>query len=198
MRKINTEIVKNIRNEFMKDYPEKDFQYVGNYHSLDFADYAFSKLYNSPEVNGEMLGDVYLENLCVSDGEYGIVEGEYDKEFILIRNKGKMPLELSIEQFNALDLGFYVWLEYGYFDELGVTYYDIECMEGVNTLFELPYFKRLFIILEKYLAKMELIKDSKITTNDVEVILSFNEYFMGHIRNYDCMVGATNHLLKNN
>lgn len=183
----------------MKKYDKKDVQELVYYEHYEFIPHLFSELYIAPDIDRELVSDVTLHNLCKSDGEYEIIEGQYEESYILMRNNGKMPLSLTIEQFNTLDLGYYSWIEYGEYNsdenKLDVYYYDAECIEGVETLFELPYFKRYLSILEGYLNQKGLINELSITTDNIVVIEEFNEWFNLEYKKYSSITEFINSLV---
>lgn len=201
MKKINADLIKSIRDEFMKDYEGISVQELALYEHYEFIPHLFSKLYSTPGIDKEAISDVTLHNLCESDGEHGIIDDQYEERLILMRNNNKMPLGLTIEQFNALNLGYYSWIEYGEYndcdDNLDVYYYDTECIDGVKTLFELPYFNRTFTILESYLNKKGLVKDFVINTDSVEIIKDFNGWLMSEYERYSSIIDAINDMFEN-
>lgn len=190
MKKIDLSIMKNIRDEFMKKYEGMSLQELSVFEHSEFASYLYTELYNTPGIDREALYDVSLYNLYKSDNNGNVMKEEYEENLILMRNNGEIPLGLTIEEFNVLDLGSYAWVEYGDY------YYDIECMEGSKTLFELPYFKRYIDILKSYLNKNELMNGLKIATDNLEIIKDFNNYFINECKKYDSIVHCINNMVK--
>ena len=190
MKKIDLNILKNIRDEFVKDYEKMSLQELSVFEHSEFTSYLYTELYNNPGIDREALYDVSLYNLYKLDDNNDMVEEEYEENLILMRNNDEIPLGLTIEQFNVLDLGSYSWVEYGDY------YYDVECIEGVKALFHLPYFKRFMNILKSYLNENGLIDNSKITTRGIEIIKDFNKYFIDECKKYDSIVDCINNMLK--
>ena len=198
MKNINITILNDIRNYYVEQNEIDNIQELAYYDHYEFIPFLANELSKNKDVDTEILDDVCLYQLCntYEDGE--IMDNNYIKGLITMRNNGVMPLGLTLEQFNTLDLGHYSWIEYGELNKsnnlVEAYYYDTECLEGVKTLFELPYFEREFTILKKYLNKKGLIKNSKITTDDINVISEFNDWFILEIDKYNSLVDCVNDL----
>ena len=86
MKKIDSNIIKNIRNKYMKEYGHTNIQKLAIYEHYEFTPHLFSELYNTPGVDKEALSNVCLHNLYKVDSEGEILEGQYEERFILMRN----------------------------------------------------------------------------------------------------------------
>lgn len=200
MNKIKYEKLETLRNNYMKDNEVNSVQEVSMYESSDFSSVLLLALSGDSDINKELLEEVSLCDLYKEESkDLDLVEFPmYDEKLILMRNNNELPLGLNVKQLNVLDLGFYSWIEYGIYNKeenkLDVTYYDAESLKGVNKLFDLPYFKRQFNILEGYLKDKGLIDDFKITTTNTDVIEGFNKWFIGETTKYDNLIDCVNDL----
>lgn len=200
MNKIKYEKLETLRNNYMKDNEVNSVQEVSMYESSDFSSVLLLALSGDSDINKELLEEVSLCDLYKEESkDLDLVEFPmYDEKLILMRNNNELPLGLNIKQLSVLDLGFYSWIEYGVYNKeenkLDVTYYDAESLEGVNKLFDLPYFKREFNILEGYLKDKGLIENFKITTTNTDVIEEFNKWFINETVKYDNLIDCVNDL----
>lgn len=198
MKNINVNILNDIRNYYIEENEIDNIQELAYYDHYEFIPFLASELSKNEDVDTGILEDVCLYQLCntYEDGE--VMDNNYIEDLITMRNNGAIPLGLSLEQFNTLDLGHYSWIEYGELNKsnnlIEAYYYDTECLTGVKKLFDLPYFKRQFTILEKYLNNKGLIKDSKIATTDINVISDFNNWFIAENNKYNSLVDCVNNL----
>ena len=200
MNKIKYEKLETLRNNYMKDNEVNSVQEVSMYESSDFSFALLLALSGYSDINKELLEEVSLCNLYKEESkDLDLVEFPmYDEKLILMRNNNELPLGLNIKQLSVLDLGFYSWIEYGVYNKeenkLDVTYYDAESLEGVNKLFDLPYFKREFNILEGYLKDKGLIENFKITTTNTDIIEEYNKWFINETTKYDNLIDCVNDL----
>lgn len=200
MNKIKYEKLETLRNNYMKYNEVNSIQEISMYESSDFSFELLLALSEDSDIDKELLEEVSLCNLYKEESkDLDLVEFPmYDEKLILMRNNNELPLGLNIKQLNVLDLGFYSWIEYGVYDKkenkLDVTYYDAESLEGVNKLFDMPYFKRQFNILEGYLKNKGLIENSKVTTTDADVIEEFNKWFISETTKYNNLIDCINNL----
>lgn len=134
MKKINTEILREIRDYCIKEYEVNTPLELNLYHHIDFTD----------EVEGYFSNNEDFENISVAstcnlfklDNNGEIIEDEFDESLILHHNKNKLPNGWTMNLLNKISPS-HSWISDGY------LYYDVECLDGVEKLFELPYYKRI-------------------------------------------------------
>lgn len=134
MKKINIKILKEIRNNCMKEYEVDTPIELNLYHHIEFTDDAERILKRMHDFND--LEVASINNLFVTDNNGEIIDDMLDKELVLYHNKGSIPFNLKIEELSQLGFS-HSWIMYN------GLYYDAECLEGVNKLFDLPYYRRV-------------------------------------------------------
>lgn len=97
---------------------------------------------------------------------------------IMPNTANNLPLGLSKKQLEAIELNYHWWIVYN------GRHYDAECPEGVQSFLELPIYKRVFKLLEKYLKGNKLIVDGKISTISTDVIEKFKAWEIEHEEKY--------------
>ena len=133
MKKIDTKILKEIRSNCIKKHKVNTPLELNLYHHIEFTD----------EVEGILTAiddfkDLEVASICnlfAIDENGEIIDDILDEELVLYHNKGSIPLNLTIEELSKFGFS-HSWIMYN------GLYYDAECLEGVNKLFDLPYYKR--------------------------------------------------------
>lgn len=131
MKKINKEILKEIRDNCMKEYGVSSPLELNLYHHLEFTDEVERVLSNSS------ISVASTFNLFELDENGETIDDVFDEELVLYHNKGSLPEGITIELLNKISPS-HSWI----MDSN--LYYDAECLEGVEKLFDLPYYKRIF------------------------------------------------------
>lgn len=158
-----------IRLNFAKENKVNSYLELNNGLCADFAD----ELYYELKDELSSLTIFYLEDFYEFDSEeeepkYNIFDLEIVRK---ISNNTEIPLGLNKSQLEVLELNFHVWVM------INGLHYDAECINGVKSFFELPIYKRIFSMLEKFLIKKDLVDNKKIKTDDTAVIKDFKEWF---------------------
>ena len=101
MKNINVTILNDIRNYYVEQNEIDNIQELAYYDHYEFIPFLADELSKNEDIDTEILDDICLYQLChtYEDGE--IMDNNYIKELITMRNKGVMPLGLSLEQFNV-------------------------------------------------------------------------------------------------
>lgn len=116
------------------------------------------------------LEELALYELYEIEEDGTLSDYKFDKELLLKHIKNTIPLGLTVEQLNEMHI----------VPHLCLTdwnkYYDCECIEGVESIFDLPLYKREFYVLEKYLEQTDNLKNNNITSSDISIIEDFKEW----------------------
>lgn len=199
MKTINSNLIIEVRNNLLLELGINSIYELMYYNHIEFTDDLFLALDRNEEVDSSMLSVVCLHSICKTLNKNEVIEDDFDEELVLIRNNNKLPLGLTFDQFNAIDFGYYTWIEYGTFNEdiglMDCMYYDCYSVKGEKNLFDLKFFKNTFKILEKYLNNKGLIKDSNITTDSIDVISEFNSWFTDECKKHNDFVITINNIL---
>lgn len=134
MKKINTEILKEIRDYCMKEYKINTPLELNLYYHIDFTDEVEEYFNNNEGFENMYVASTY--NLLKIDDSGEIIEDEFDENLILYHNKNKLPNGWTMDLLNKISPS-HSWISDGY------LYYDAECLDGVEKLFDLPYYKRI-------------------------------------------------------
>ena len=134
MKRIDKEILKEIRDNCMREYEVNTPLELNTYHHLEFTDEA--EKYFSNKDGFENIEAMSTFNLFKTDENGEIIDDEFDENLVLYHNKNTLPDGWTIERLNKIGPS-HSWIHDGY------LYYDAECLEGVEKLFDLPYYKRI-------------------------------------------------------
>lgn len=165
---MNNELSKELdllRKEFLKEFKLKSYFAANNGFCYEFSSFVYENI--SSKFGLEELATYELYKVD-EDGE--IIDDVFDENLILQHTKDVIPLGLTIEQLNEMQI----------VPHLCLTdwnkYYDCECIKGVESLFELPLYKREFCVLEKYLKETGNFKNGCIASKDISIIKDFKEW----------------------
>lgn len=157
-----------IRLNFAKENKVNSYLELNNGLCSDFADEVYYEL--KDELSS--LTIFYLEDFYEFDSEEEPKYNIFDLEIVRkLSNNTEIPLGLNKSQLEVLELNFHVWVM------INGLHYDAECISGAKSFFDLPIYKRVFSMLEKFLIEKDLVENKKITTDDTAVIKDFKEWF---------------------
>ena len=133
MKRIDKEILKEIRDNCMREYEVNTPLELNTYHHLEFTDEA--EKYFSNKDGFENIEAMSTFNLFKTDNNKELIDDEFDENLVLYHNKNTLPDGWTIDLLNKIGPS-HSWIYDGY------LYYDAECLDGVDKLFDLPYYKR--------------------------------------------------------
>lgn len=154
-----------LRKEYLEDSQLKSYFNINNGDCYEFSDFVYRKI-------GKKYGleEVYSDDLCEVDDDGFTETSVFDEELILKYNKNELPLGLTITQLNNLELVPHCFITDDY------KYYDAECIEGVDRVFDLPIYKREFYVLRKYLKDTNNLLNGIIASEEVRIIDEFKTW----------------------
>lgn len=163
---ISNEIIK-LRDIYIKKYKLKSYMRINCGKCIEFADDIYEKL-----------KDVYptIKISTIDDFKSPYDQGDYEEELfdidkLLDSGAPVIPFNLSTRQIDGLELGYHHWIT---IDDL---HYDSEAPNGVNSIFELPIYKRILKLLGKYLSEKELLNSGEVVSKDMSIIYDFSRWY---------------------
>lgn len=133
MKRIDKEILKEIRDNCINEYEVNTPLELNTYFHLEFTDEV--EKYFSNKEGFENIHIASTFNLFKIDDNGEIIDDKFDENLVLYHNNNTLPDGWTIDLLNKIGPS-HSWINDGY------LYYDAECLEGVEKLFNLPYYKR--------------------------------------------------------
>lgn len=133
MKKTIQEILIEARNVCMQECNINTYLELNLYNHIEFTE-EVEMYVNENDIKGVEIAST--SNLFRIDSNGEIIEDEFDETLVLHHNKNELPNGWTIDLVNEIGPS-HSWICYN-----GI-YYDAECIEGVNKLFDLPYYKKL-------------------------------------------------------
>lgn len=162
-----SEEIKKLRDIYIEKYKLKSYMRINCGRCIEFADDIYDKL--KEEYSNIKVSTIDDFKSPYDQGDYE--EDLFDINKILDRGASSIPFNLSTSQLDELDLGYHHWVT------IEDLHYDSEAPNGVSNMFELPIYKRVFILLGKYLAEKELLNSDEIVSREVSIIYDFNRWY---------------------
>lgn len=124
-------IIFNLREEYLSKGLAKDFQEINCGQCVDFADEVESLCWEASSLSN----DHFILEREDSDGWNGDEQDKWDEDWL--KHYGSLPPEpYTVKDLTDKIKGYHCWI---YFEG---KHYDAECPEGVANMFDLPFFQR--------------------------------------------------------
>lgn len=134
MKRIDKEILKEIRDNCMEEYGVNTPKELNLYHHIEFTDEVEKYFFDKDGF--ENIESMSTSNLFKTDDNGEIIDDVFDEDLVLHHNKNTLSNGWTISLLNEVQPS-HSWITDGN------LYYDAECLEGVEILFNLPYYKRI-------------------------------------------------------